>query len=85
MMFEAAGLDPEREREFHRAAFFVGKPRLTRLDRILKTLPAQEQLKTLVTVKHQDKILLELAATGGMAAVLEALGPSGKKTRWSRA
>lgn len=53
-----------------------GNPWLTRLAKKHKALPAQEQLKTLVTVKHQGKLLLELAAMGKMDAVLEVLGAS---------
>jgi hypothetical protein len=65
--------DPAKERELYRAAYFAGKPRLTRLSKVLKAMPATEQLKMLVTVKLQEKILLELAAAGKMAAVLEVL------------
>jgi len=79
IVFEAVDLDTVRERELLRLAYLAGNPRLTRLAKALKALPAQEQLKTLVTVKHRGKLLLELAATGEMDAVLKVLGASSAK------
>lgn len=79
IVFEAAGLVPVRERELHQFAFLAGKARLTKLTKVLKALPVDEQLKKLVTEKHQEKLILELAATGGMTAVLQALGASGEE------
>ena len=76
VVFQAVGLDPVRERELHRFAYLAGKARLTKLSKVLRAQSPREQLNTLVTVKHQDKLLLELAATGGMTTALEALGAS---------
>jgi hypothetical protein len=78
VVFQAVGLDPVRERELHRFAHLAGKPRLTKLSKVLRAQAPRDQLNTLVTVKHQDKLLLELAATGGMATALKALGVSGE-------
>lgn len=75
-VFQAVGLDPVRERELHRFAYLAGKPRLTKLSKVLRAQSPRDQLNTLVTVKHQDTLLLELAATGRMTAALEALGVS---------
>jgi len=76
VVLEAVDRDLAREQELLRLACFAGKPRLIRLTKALKAVPAQEQLTALVIVKHKDKLLLELAATGEMDAVLEALGTS---------
>ena len=79
IVFEAADLEPARERELYRFAFLAGKARLTKLAKVLKALSAQEQLKALTASEQGSEPLLELAATGKMAEVLEALGASGEE------
>lgn len=79
IVFEAAGLEPVRERELYRFAFLAGKARLTKLTKVLKARPPQEQLKALVASERGSKPLLELLATEGMAKVLEALGATGSE------